>query len=104
VRERQELAESIADGEWMTALRALRRRHQRLGATDIATHRAHVTALLRVRSAAPPSSIGDLRGSDNLLDTKTDRDGVPLGIETPTNPRPRGAGGSIVPSCFRNVP
>src|SRR5678815_3232007 len=60
VRQREHVAESVAHGELMPALRALRRRHERLGATDIATYRAHWSTLLRALDCS--TAFSDLTG------------------------------------------
>jgi hypothetical protein len=72
--ERQQLPESVAHLESMGALRALRGSHERLGATHIATDRAHSNH--RVEGALRCSYPPDLTtGQRLLLDTVTGGDG-----------------------------
>lgn len=101
--ERQQVAEPVAHRERMAALRALGRSHERLRAAHIATYRAHVTALLRVRSSAPPIRTGDRGSSGYLLDTVNDDDGVPDSYEPSDEVPPEGGVYStvVVRECAR---
>ena len=101
--ERQQVTEPVAHREGVAAFRTRGRSHERLRAAQIATYRAHVTALLRVRSSAPTIRTGEPAGAATiLLDTVNDDDGVPDRTNRQTTSHPRA--GCIVPSWFENVP